>query len=422
MSSGISADPPRTSGPGPAAAPFEVEAPEIPGLAHTLLRERFAPNSQLALRADWRVWRAWCARQVPVRSAFPATPVDLRGFIADCSPPVARERSGGVRVVTDADEAIGGSGRMRAASTLVRYLSSIGVVHRLAGLADPAKDPLVASARRLYTRGRMASVQKAPLGLALVRAIAATLEPERTLWNRRAAALLWTAHSTMARRAELVALCVEDLASTPTGEGVAHLRRTKTDPEGRGSERYLAAPAVAAIRAWLEAARIEAGPIFRRLRVGGGIGSRAVSAHEVARIFKVAAARYAATLSETERRRVLPSIRRIAAHSTRIGAAQDLVASGADLVAVMQAGGWKDTGMPALYTRRLSALRGGMAKLYKAEASHSANSIASNEGLLPDASSERTATSASREADQLTILGTLGSDVDPQSPVSISEA
>jgi hypothetical protein len=33
----------------------------------------------------------------------------------------------------------------------------------------------------------------------------------------------------------------------------------------------------------------------------------------------------------------------------------------------MNAGGWKDTKMPALYTRRLSALRGGMARLYGRE-------------------------------------------------------
>jgi hypothetical protein len=80
---------------------------------------------------------------------------------------------------------------------------------------------------------------------------------------------------------------------------------------------------------------------------------------------KSTAARYAATLPEAERRR-LP-LGRLSAHPTRIGAAQDLVASGADLLAVMNAGGWKDTKMPALYTRRLSALRGGMARLYGRE-------------------------------------------------------
>lgn len=95
------------------------------------------------------------------------------------------------------------------------------------------------------------------------------------------------------------------------------------------------------------------------------MATTSITTHEVARIFKTAVARYAATLPESERRQRIPSIKRISAHSTRIGAAQDLVENGADLVAVMQAGGWKATAMPALYTRRLSALRGGMAKLYR---------------------------------------------------------
>jgi integrase len=340
--------------------PFEVEAPELPGLVHVYLKERFARASQLAIRADWRVWKSWCEAQQPRRLVFPATAPDLRAFIADCSPPVEVDSRGTAAVKLDQTS----RPNVRAATTLTRYLNSIGVVHRLAGLSDPTKDPLVASARRMFTRGRRSSAQKSPLGLALIlRMVDCLAEP--TLWNLRTRALLLVAHSTMARRAELVALRVEDLASAAGGDGVATLRRTKTDQEGHGSDRYLSAPAVTAIRDWLEAGRITEGPVFRRLGVGGSIAPNAITAHEVARGFKAAYARLLGTLSDEERRRLEPIGQDIAAHSTRIGAAQDLVASGADLFAVMQAGGWKDTSMPALYTRRLNALRGGMASLYR---------------------------------------------------------
>lgn len=340
--------------------PFEVEAPELPGVVHIYLKERFARASQLAIRADWRVWKSWCERQEPKRLAFPATAHDLRAFIADCSPPVEVDSRGSAAVKLD----VPAEPSVKAATTLTRYLNSIGVVHRLAGLSDPTKEPLVASARRMYTRGRRSSVQKSPLGLALVLRIVECLA-EPTLWNLRTRALLLVAHSTMARRAELVALCVEDLASAAGGDGVAKLRRTKGDQDGRGSDRYLSSLAVTAVRDWLDAGRIQNGPVFRRLGVGGRLARSAITAHEVARCFKAAFGRLLDTLPADERRRLEPIGREIAAHSTRIGAAQDLVAGGADLVAVMQAGGWKDTSMPALYTRRLNALRGGMAQLYR---------------------------------------------------------
>ncbi len=49
-------------------------------------------------------------------------------------------------------------------------------------------------------------------------------------------------------------------------------------------------------------------------------------------------------------------------HSCRVGMAQDLVASGADMAGVMQAGRWKSPQMPARYSARLEAKRGAVAQ------------------------------------------------------------
>ena len=54
--------------------------------------------------------------------------------------------------------------------------------------------------------------------------------------------------------------------------------------------------------------------------------------------------------------------RRVSAHSTRVGAAQDLVAAGFDLPAIQQAGGWKSPVMVARYAERLLAERGAVAR------------------------------------------------------------
>ena len=76
------------------------------------------------------------------------------------------------------------------------------------------------------------------------------------------------------RRSELVALDVADIAETETGLLVT-IRRSKTDQEGEGVTIAIARGDVAcpvkALRAWLDAAGIEAGPIFRPIDKAGTV-------------------------------------------------------------------------------------------------------------------------------------------------------
>ena len=52
-------------------------------------------------------------------------------------------------------------------------------------------------------------------------------------------------------------------------------------------------------------------------------------------------------------------------HSGRVGMSQDLVKSGVELPALMTAGRWKSSKMPARYTERQTADRGAVAKYYQ---------------------------------------------------------
>jgi integrase len=323
------------------------EFPELAPRVKEALRS-YARNSQLALRADWRIWRHWCFTQAPVRSLLPATVADVVAF-AHSRSPASEADERGVLIPLHASP----GAPVKAASTLRRYVHTLSTVHRLARLTDPTKDADVAAVRRRLTRGRGAQRQKSGLNRPLLEAMLALLG--ESLWDARARALLLTGYCTLARSAELVSLKVEDLRASDQGDGYAVIRASKSDQEGLGSHRYLARPAIAALRTWLSSANITEGFVFRRIHKFGGVTLKALDPHEVGRMIRTVISRL------PQERRPVGSF---AGHSTRIGAAQDLVASGQDLLAVMQAGGWRDPKMPARYTEHLAAMRGGMARLW----------------------------------------------------------
>ena len=132
------------------------------------------------------------------------------------------------------------------------------------------------------------------------------------------------------------------------GDGTVTLR-TKGGTE---HERYLAPEARAAVESWCKTAGIQEGAIFRRIENQGRVGERTITSAEVARTFK----RIAHLLKLGPGR----PISRISAHSTRIGATQDLTAAGAALPKIMVAGGWRSPQMPAHYARKLGARQGAM--------------------------------------------------------------
>jgi integrase len=285
------------------------------------------------------MWRAWCAANG--REAFPAKPKDLVDYILIHSPALERDATGAVKMKKEE-----GRGTIRRATTVSRWLASLATLHRIADTPDPTRDEDVRAARRTVTRGRNTPEQKAPLHWADVeRALAELSDEPRDL---RAKALIAVAYSTMARRAELVALRLEDISFGRDGDGTVTLR-TKGGGE---HERYLAPEARAAVESWCKSAGIKEGPIFRRIENQGRVGERTITSAEVARTFK----RIALLLNLDPGR----PLSRISAHSTRIGAAQDLTAAGAALPEIMLAGGWRSPQMPAHYARKLDARQGAM--------------------------------------------------------------
>jgi integrase len=277
----------------------------------------FAPNTERAVKSDTAIFSRWCSDAG--LSFLPASPETVAGFI----------------------DAMAAS---KAPATIRRYVASIGHWHRGAKLADPATDQAVKLALKRMHRARgRAQQQAAPLNRAKIdAALTKRTSTPRDLRNR---AVLALAYDTLCRRSELVALRLADLQRTSDGSGTILIRQSKTDQEGEGMVRYVAADTMAHLEAWIAAAGLIDGPLFRAVLKGGKIGG-ALHACEVPRIFKELAGDAA-----------------VSGHSARVGAAQDMVKASLGVAEVMQAGGWQSATMVSRYTKHIEARRSGAARL-----------------------------------------------------------
>jgi site-specific recombinase XerD len=303
-----------------------VPAEHATALARYAVQARgaFASNTERAVQSDTRIFSAWC--EEAGHSALPASPEVVAAFL-------------------DAQ-----AGKGKAPATLRRYVASIAHLHRAAGAESPTKAEAVRLAMKRLQRAQ-GSQQRQAQGITRRDAELLLQAARDGAAGLRDVALLLVMRDALLRRSEVVALDVADLTTGEDGAGTVRIRRSKTDQEGQGAVQWLSPGTVAAVRAWLTAAGIEAGAIFRPVHRSGFIGDR-LDGGEVARILKAMA----------KRAGIDPAT--ISGHSARIGMAQDLVAAGAELPAVMQAGRWKSAAMPARYAEHLVAARGAVAKLY----------------------------------------------------------
>ena len=246
--------------------------------------------------------------------------------------------------------------RARAPATVRRYVSSIAAAHRAVGRGRTVKSAAVRLALQRMHRAKGRRQAQAlgltwPLRQRLVEACGTALI------DLRDRALVAVAYDGMLRRSELTALQVSDVVEEMGGDATLLVRRSKTDQEGAGDVVYLAPDTVAMAREWLARAGISGGRLFRSLPLGRPPGAK-LDASQVPRILKRMA-----------RRAGLPDnvVAGLSGHSARVGAAQDMIASGIELPAILQAGRWRTTAMVNRYGDRLLARRSGAAQLARAQ-------------------------------------------------------
>jgi site-specific recombinase XerD len=266
------------------------------------IQDAYAFNTIRAYRADFEEFIRFCHLTGDV--ALPSTPQVLANFV----------------------DSVATSGQ--SAASIRRKIASISAIHRWSRNGDPTKDPDVRlSIRKMHRKLGRSMKQAHGINEAILnRMLTCTGLSMRGLRDR---ALLMVAYDTLRRRSELVSLRVTDIHRTATGASIL-LRHGKTDQEGVGTWLQVSAATLKSIDAWLNTSEVVDGCLFRGVRKNQAL-TRGLCAGQVGRIFKRLA-----------RSADLPAsiVERISGHSLRVGAAQDLLVSGATLPQIMVKGGW----------------------------------------------------------------------------------
>jgi site-specific recombinase XerD len=236
------------------------------GSVRAYLAAEKSSNTRRAYRADFADFSAWCGRVG--EEALPAGPLVVARYLAQL-----------------ADQGL-------KASTLSRRCAAIRYAHKAAGHEPPTNAEGVKAVMRgiRRTKGTKPN-RKAPAIAARVVAMIDGLP--NNLVGLRDRALLLTGFAGALRRSELAAIDLKDLERHAKGF-ILTLPRSKTDQEGKGQTVIIPNGArlkpVKAIDAWVAAAQIVDGPLFREVDRHGNVGKKALSDRSVARIVKRCAA------------------------------------------------------------------------------------------------------------------------------------
>lgn len=278
-----------------------------------------AGNTRRAYNSDFNQFSVWCDQHG--LCPLPAAPATVSAYLTN----LAR---------------IG-----RKVSTVERHKAGIRWMHEEHGCDDPtAAVGVRKNLRGLRRELGVAPEKKSPTLANDIKAMIATL-PENTLGLRDKAILL-LGFAGGFRRSELAALTVEDVEEVAEGVRIL-LRRSKTDQEGRG--RYVGIsrldnPAycpVRALYAWLSAAGIQCGPVFRRVNRHGQLGAP-ILPQVVGAVVKRSAE--AAGLDPA----------RYGGHSLRAGCVTQAFLNGAQVPDIMKQTGHRSTDTVNGYIRPLS--------------------------------------------------------------------
>lgn len=211
---------------------------------------------------DWSDFTAWCTQaSADPLPAFPETVARYLAQLAD-----------------------GG----RKSSTIQRRIAAIRSAHKAAGFEPPTNaEGVKATMRGIRRTLRSKPTRKKPTTAALLSKVLEHLPT--TLAGVRDRAILLVGFAAALRRSELIALQLEEIERRAGGVMI-RLGHSKSDQEGKGTE--LPVPngkklrPVEALDAWLAAAKITAGPVFREVDRHGRVGAGALSDRSVARIVK----------------------------------------------------------------------------------------------------------------------------------------
>ncbi|MBX4964083.1 tyrosine-type recombinase/integrase [Rhizobium lentis] len=280
---------------------------DVETLRH-LVNQGMGDNTLRALTSDLAYLEAWGLAATGRSLPWPAPEALLLKFVAHhLWDPEKRGTDPGHGMPADIEENLRGQGFLKstgphAPSTVRRRLANWSTLTKWRGLDGAFASPPLKSAIRLAVRAvprkRSRKSAKAVTGDVLAKLLATcSTDSLRDLRDR--AILMVAFASGGRRRSEIAGLRVEQLSVEPSIQVVdgpplpslaIHLGRTKTSSGEEDDVVYLTGRPVDALAAWMAAAKIDKGSVFRGIGRWGTVSKRSLDPQSVNAILKQRAA------------------------------------------------------------------------------------------------------------------------------------
>lgn len=280
---------------------------DVATLRH-LAKRGIGDNTLRALASDLAYLEAWCRAAVGAALPWPAPESLVLKFVAHhLWDPAERAVDPDHGMPEEVASRLRVDGVLRkegphAPQTVQRRLANWSTLHRWKGIDGPFGSPSMKTAMRLAVRAaNRPRRRKSPTAVTrdVLDAMLATCSTTSLVDLRDRAVLLIGFASGGRRRSELADLRVERLRDEepvpadphdPTSEVLScmtiRLGRTKTSAADDDRFAVIAGRPVEALKAWLTAARIETGPVFRGIDRWGNLDGKALTPQTINAIVK----------------------------------------------------------------------------------------------------------------------------------------
>ncbi|MGQ8632370.1 site-specific integrase [Agrobacterium sp. DKPNP3] len=276
---------------------------DVETLKH-LVNQGMGDNTLRALTSDLAYLEAWGLASTGQSLPWPASEALLLRFVAHhLWDPERRASDPQHGMPADVYENLRGQGFLKsigphAADTVRRRLASWSTMTKWRGLSGAFSSPALKQSIRLAVRAvprkRRRKSAKAVTGN-ILQMLVATCASDSLRDIRDRAILMVAFASGGRRRSEIAGLRLEQLTeetpievpdSPPLPSLAIHLGRTKTTTGEDDDVVYLTGRPVEALNAWLTAARIDKGSVFRGIGRWGTVSSRALDPQSINAILK----------------------------------------------------------------------------------------------------------------------------------------
>lgn len=267
---------------------------------NSLTDNSYSHNSLLAMRKDWSLFSEFCQSK-HVRP-IPASSTAVRLFL---------EREA----------------QKRKYATIKRYNVTIGLVHRILGIADPTSTQVVQSTlSRLRLEKKHDATSAQPFTLKHLKMITQRLERSTKLKDKRDLAIYYVMFECMLKRGELKTLSHQDIIEDQYSRKILVGQETYTLSESAST--YLSK--------WVSAKPSSAGPLFTAIDKHGVTSVEPLDDSSIFRILRNASKKLGLDVQ-------------FSGQSLRVGAVADLAKKGKKVREIQQYGRWQSAAMPYHY-------------------------------------------------------------------------